>query len=410
MAYAVGTDTASKIIDAINFIRKNNKKRPDEERIAKFMNSSYGLSSDETFDTLKRLVNEGVIYEKQYKNGPSSYVPSDQCIMKRNADKMDQGINQEPSINDRKEEVGSFCSASTDINKEIGTTDELSNSDSNAKDALPSNDSHLCFQDGLKTPTKDKTSDSDCYDGIYNISSFVKVIQDLVTSNSSLSQLIASERANNTALIKENIALRTQIQELSSQIGGQTMENKGELTSLRFMTEDPQIPDFGGRVSGAMGGDVAGVNPLSPFGPCVAADNTICQNIGTQAGNVTNFLDQLKEVLREKHEKYLLLKSNKCEKSVDNVNDKSNVIPNSSKNSTSREFNNVNIVTESILIHHPEGKQKTKRANKRKRRKAIATEATTSKKKNVSDPQMADDKTCCPQVTDHRATDSRSKA
>ena len=69
MAYAVGTDTASKIIDAINFIRKNNKKRPDEERIAKFMNSSYGLSSDETFDTLKRLVNEGVIYEKRYESG-----------------------------------------------------------------------------------------------------------------------------------------------------------------------------------------------------------------------------------------------------------------------------------------------------------------------------------------------------
>ena len=93
MAYAVGTDTASKIIDAINFIRKNNKKRPDEERIAKFMNSSYGLSSDETFDTLKRLVNEGVIYEKKCESGPSSYVPSDQCIMKRNADEMDQGIN-----------------------------------------------------------------------------------------------------------------------------------------------------------------------------------------------------------------------------------------------------------------------------------------------------------------------------
>ena len=264
--------------------------------------------------------------------------------------------------------------------------------------------------DGLKTPTKDKINDSNWYDGIYNISSFVKVIQDLVTSNSSLSQLIASERANNTALIKENIALRTQIQELSSQIGGQTMENKGELTSLRFMTEGHRIPDFGGRVSGAMGSDIAGVNPLSPFSPCVAADNPICQNIGTQAGNVKNFQDQLKEVLREKHEKYLLMKSNKCEKSVDNVNDKSNVIPNSSKNSTSREFNNVNIVTESILIQHPEGKQKTKRANKRKRRKAIATEATTSKKKNVSDPQKADDKTCSsPQVTDYKATDSKNQ-
>ena len=81
------------------------------------------------------------------------------------------------------------------------------------------------------------------------------------------------------------------------------------------------------------------MNPLSQFSPCVAADNPICQNIGTQAGNVTNFQDQLKEVLREKHEKYLLMKSNKCEKSVDNVNDKSNVIP----NSTSREFSNVNI-------------------------------------------------------------------
>ena len=179
----------------------------------------------------------------------------------------------------------------------------------------------------------------------------MKVIQDLVTSNSSLSQLIASERANNTALIKENIALRTQIQELSSQIGGQTMENKGELTSLLFTT------------------------------------------------------------LKPVHEKYLLMKSNKCEKSVDNVNDESNVIPNSSKNSTSREFNNVNIVTESILIHHPKGKQKTKRANKRKRRKAIATEATESKMKNVSDPQKADAKTCSsPQVTDFKATDSRSKA
>ena len=54
----------------------------------------------------------------------------------------------------------------------------------------------------------------------------------------------------------------------------------------------------------------------------------------------------------------------------------------------------MNIVTESILIQHPEGKQKKNRANKRKRRKAIATEATTSKKKNVSDPQMAKDKTC----------------
>ena len=105
------------------------------------------------------------------------------------------------------------------------------------------------------------------------------------------------------------------------------------------------------------------------------------------------------------------MKSNKCEKSVDNVNDKSNVIPNSSKNSTSREFNNVNIVSESILIHHPEGKQKTKRANKRKRRKAIATEATESKKKNVYDPQMADDKACSsPQVTDYKVIDSRSKA
>ena len=200
------------------------------------MNSSYGLSSDETFDTLKRLVNEGVIYEKQYKNGPSSYVPSDQYIMKRNADEMDQGINQEPSLDDRKEEIGSFCSASTDINKEIGKTDELSNSDSNAKDALPLNDSFLCFLDGLKTPTKDKANDSNWNDGIYNISSFVKIVQDLGTSNSSLSQLIASERANNTALLKENFALRTQIQELSSQIGGQTMENKGgELTSLRFI-------------------------------------------------------------------------------------------------------------------------------------------------------------------------------
>ena len=65
MAYAVGTETASKIIDAINVIRKHSKKRPDEEKIAKFMNSSYDLSPDETFHTLRRLVNEGVIYEKQ---------------------------------------------------------------------------------------------------------------------------------------------------------------------------------------------------------------------------------------------------------------------------------------------------------------------------------------------------------
>ena len=100
------------------------------------------------------------------------------------------------------------------------------------------------------------------------------------------------------------------------------MENKGELTSLRFMTEGHQIPDFGGCVSGAMGSDIAGLNPLSPSSPCVAADNPICQNIGTQAGNVKNFQDQLKEVLREKHEKYLLMKSNKCEKSVGNVNEK----------------------------------------------------------------------------------------
>ena len=422
MAYAVGTDTASKIIDAINFIKRNNKKRPDEEKIAKFMNSSYGLSLDETINTLRRLVNEGVIYEKQYKNGPSSYVPSDQYIRKRYADEMDQVINQEPSSDDRKEEIGSFCCASTDINKEVGKTDELSNPDSNAKDALSSNDSFLCFLDGLKTPTKDKTNDSSWYDGIYNISSFLKVVQDLVTSNSSLSQLIASERANNTALTKENSKLRTQIQELCAQIGGQTMENMRDLTSLRFVTDGHQIPHFGSRGSGAMGSDIAIMNPLSPISPCVAADNPICQNIGTQAGNVANFQDQLKEVLREKHEIYLLMKSNKCEKSVsnavdhcekavDNASEKSNVIPNSSNISTSREYNNANIVTESILIDHPKGRQKTKRANKKRCRKAIAIEVKASKKTNVSDPQMANDKTCSsPQVTDDKAPDSSGKS
>ena len=181
MAYAVGTDTASKIIDAINFIRKNSKKRPVEEIIAKFMNSSYGPSPDKTFDILRRLVDEGAIYENQCKNGPSSYVPSDQYIMNRHADDMDQGINQEPSLDDRKEEIHSFGCASTDINNEVGKTDALSNPDSKAKDALPSNDSFLCFLYGIKTPTKDKTNDLNWDDGIHNISSFLKVAQDCCT-------------------------------------------------------------------------------------------------------------------------------------------------------------------------------------------------------------------------------------
>ena len=95
----------------------------------------------------------------------------------------------------------------------------------------------------------------------------------------------------------------------------------------------------------------------------MAAANPIRQNIGIQAGNVANFQDQLKEVLREKHEKYLPMKSNKCEKSVGsavdhrekavgNANEKPNVIPSSSNIITSREFNNPHIVTESILIEH----------------------------------------------------------
>ena len=357
------------------------------------------------------------------KNGPSSYVPSDQYVMNRDANDMDQGINQEPSLDDRKEEIGSFSCASTDINNEVGKTDELSNPDSKAKDALPSNDSFFCFLDGIKTPTKDKTNDSNWYDGIHNISSFLKVVQDLVTSNSNLCQLIATGRANKTALIKENFELRTQLQELSSQIGGQTMENMRDLTSLRFVTDGHQIKDFGSLGSGAMGSDNAMMNPLAPISPCVAADNPISQKIGIRAGYVANFQDQLKEVLREKHEKYLLMKSNKCEKSVgsavdhcekaaDNASEKSNVIPSSSKIIAFREFNNANIVTESILIEHPEGKQKTKRVNKRRRRKAIATKVNSNmKKRNVSYPQMTNDKIrSSSQATDDKATDSRGKA
>ena len=201
------------------------------------------------------------------------------------------------------------------------------------------------------------------------------------------------------------------------------MENMRDLTSLRFVTDGDQFQDFGSLSSGAMGSDNAMMNPLAPISPCVAADNPISQNIGIQAGNVANFQDQLKEVLREKHEKYLLMNSNKCEKSVgsavdycekaaDNASEKSNVIPSGSNIITSREFNNANIVTESILIEHPKGKQKTKRVNKRRRRKAIATEVNANmKKRNVSDPQMTNDKICSSsQATDDKATDSRGKA
>ena len=165
------------------------------------------------------------------------------------------------------------------------------------------------------------------------------------------------------------------------------------------------------------------MNPLAPISPFVAKDNPISQNICIQAGNVANFQDQLKEVLREKHEKYLLMKSNKCEKFVgsavdhcekaaDNASEKSNVIPSSSKIITSPEFNNANIVSESILIEHPEGKLKAKRVNKRRRRKAIATEVNANmKKRNVSDPQLTNDKIrSSSQATDDKTTDSRGKA
>ena len=42
------SDICSKIVIAINFIKKCSKERPDEDNIATVLSSVYGLATDET--------------------------------------------------------------------------------------------------------------------------------------------------------------------------------------------------------------------------------------------------------------------------------------------------------------------------------------------------------------------------
>ena len=97
---------------------------------------------------------------------------------------------------------------------------------------------------------------------------------------------------------------------------------------------------------------------------------------------------------------------------------KSNVTPNGPRITSSLEFNNANIVTESILIDHPEARSKTKRASKKRRRKTITKKEKENTKMSIPNPQVANDETSeskdqvntvnrsNPQVADDKDTDS----
>ena len=66
MACEISSDICSKIVIAINFIKKCSKQRSDIEKIATILNSAYGLA---------------IISLKHYESGPPSYVIVDQASM-----------------------------------------------------------------------------------------------------------------------------------------------------------------------------------------------------------------------------------------------------------------------------------------------------------------------------------------
>ena len=78
----ISSDISSKIVIAINFIKKCSKQRPDKSNIATILNSAYGLATDETFDILNNMENCGIMSHKHYESGPPSYVIVDQDSVK----------------------------------------------------------------------------------------------------------------------------------------------------------------------------------------------------------------------------------------------------------------------------------------------------------------------------------------
>ena len=61
MSSESSSDMCSKIVIAINFIKKCSKQRPDKDKIVTIVNSVYGLATDETFDSPTNMENCGII-------------------------------------------------------------------------------------------------------------------------------------------------------------------------------------------------------------------------------------------------------------------------------------------------------------------------------------------------------------
>eukprot|EP00794_Sanderia_malayensis_P011376 gene11376-12562_t len=271
------------------------KQRADTNSICKSLRRTHGLTGSTVTMQLKYMIaTERVI--KGLHNGQETLSLREEAKNKK--------LNgTEPkrnsfSINEKRAEcqtdsheqasrIRQTESSTSDKDVDEGTNMSLnkvikpqSNSDLKSGHSHASNDSFLCFLDGVKTPTSDHVH-KDLHhfpSEDLNISSFLNIIQTLVESNASLNEMIKTERRNNTVLTNENSGLKLEIQKMK--------------TKTKMCTQIPSAKES----------NIASAQPKP---------HNMVNDSGQKANDSIEqrLAKQLKEVQKLKHEEFKCLKS-----------------------------------------------------------------------------------------------------
>ena len=204
MSCEITSDICSKIVIAINLIKKCNKQRPDKDKIVAILNSAYGLATYETFDILNNMEKCCFISLKHYDRGPPSYVivdqdsvtlkgdfSQDETMKKRSATAVgiqDEALPQLNAISSSQRNINQLEGKNVGNDKVCNHGELQSVSNCELDTRYSQKDSFLSIFDGINTPTKGKEHRFLVDNS--RVASLLGIIQKLVDSNANLNDMI----------------------------------------------------------------------------------------------------------------------------------------------------------------------------------------------------------------------------